>query len=278
MYVVHICEVLRPLVHICYYHTVKLPTSGYVFGITSWNDELYVVTSGSPDIDVYDIDTLHHRRKIRVEGLVDACNIVAHANVLYVSEYEDKLIHRIQLSDETSSHWSVNSRLLTMSINKKGNVVVSCRDLKKIIEYTPTGSRVREIQVNAIDKTIRGLYHAIQLDDDRFAICHATKTHHRVCMIDSNGRMMEIYGGRKGSGIRQMSLPCYLAIDRNGFILVADYFNNRIIQLNASLEFIREFIPGSVGLIYPMRIHLHENTRRLYIAESGQRNITIFDL
>ena len=227
---------------------------------------------------MYDIDTLAHRRKIRVEGMVGGQDIVAHANVLYVSELSAKLIHRIQLSDETSSHWSVYSKWLRMSINKKGNIVVSCDDPNKIIEYTPTGSRVRAIQVNAIDRTIRGLKHAIQLDDDRFVICHSTSTHHRVCIIDSNGRMMKSYGGGPGSGIGQMNLPFYLAINRNGFILVADYYNNRIIQLNASLEFIREFIPESAGLKKPSRMHLNEDRRRLYIREFNIRNIKIFDL
>ena len=228
---------------------------------------------------MYDIDTLAHRRKIRVEELVNAWDIVAHANVLYVSENEDELIHRIQLSDETSSHWSVNSKYLRMSINKKGNIVVSCWNLNKIIEYTPTGSCVREIQVNAIDKTTRCLQHAIQLEDDRFVICLATRTHHRVCIIDSNGRMMKSYGRGRGSGIGQMNGPCYLAIDRNGFILVADCNNNRIIQLNASLEIIREFVPGSVSLHLPWRMHLHENMRRLYTAEIFHpRNIKMFDL
>ena len=36
-------------------HTGELPTSGNVRGITSWNDELFVVIHRSPDIDVYDI-------------------------------------------------------------------------------------------------------------------------------------------------------------------------------------------------------------------------------
>ena len=254
---------------------MKLPTSRSVLGITSLNDELYVVTNKSPDIDVYDIDSLVHRRKIRVEGLVDGYDIVAQANVLYVSECKAKLIHRIQLSDETSSHWSVNSGWLTMSINKKGNVVVSCWDLKKIIEYTPTGSCVREIKVDAIDRTIASLQHAIQLDDDRFLYCHATPTHHRVCIIDSSGRMMKSYGRGPGSRIGQMNWPRYLATDRNGFILVADQDNNRIIQLNASLESIREFIPGSVGLKEPWRMHLHEDRRRLYIAGRGESTIAI---
>ena len=226
----------------------------------------------------YDIDTLAHRRKIRVEGLVNGWDIVAHANVLYVSEYEDKLIHKIQLSDQTSSHWSVIGKFLKMSINKKGNVVVSCRNLDKIIEYTPTGRYFREIKVRALDRILGCLQHAIQLDDDRFLICHTSTADHRVCIMDSNGTMMKCHGGGIGSGIGQMSLPCYLAIDRNGFILVADYNNNRIIQLNASLEFIREFIPRSAGLKNPRRMHLHENMCRLFIAADDERSIAIFDL
>ena len=48
-----------------------------------------------------------------------------------------------------------------------------------------------------------------------------------------------------------MDWPCYCAFNGNGFILVTDQNNNRIIQLNASFEFIREFIPASVGLENP---------------------------
>ena len=210
-----------------------------------------------------------------MKGLVSAWDSVAHANVLYVSECKNKLIHRIQLADETSSHWSVDSEYLAMSINKKGNIVVSCWNLYKLIEYTPTGSFVREIKVN--DGTSGCLIHAIQLDDDRFLVCLATATDHHVSIIDNIGRVMKNYGGAAGSGIGQMHVPCYLAIDRNGFILVVDENNDRVIILNSSLEFIREFIPGCYGLKKPMRMHLHEATRRLYISDFAQKYIAIFD-
>ena len=257
-----------------------MSTSGYVQGFTISNTGLYVVTFQSSDIDVYDIDTMAYRRKIRVRRLNNACDIIFHANILYVSEFEDEMIHRIPLSDETSSHWSVNGKFLRLSMNKKGNVIVSCFFLNKIIEYTPTGRFVREIQVYVIGGNIGGLRHAIQLDDDQFVICHSTSAmtaHHRVCMIDSNGWMVKSYGERPGSGIGQMNDPYYLAIDRNGYILVVDLNNNRIIQLNASLEFAREVIPGSVGLKQPIKIDLHENARRLYIAEKMEPSITILD-
>ena len=238
---------------------------------------LYILLSDSPDLDVYDIETLARRPKLTVKKLVHGFDIVAHANVLYISEETAKLIRRIQLSDDTSSGkrgWYVNSERMRMSINKKGNVLVSCYDRDKIIEYTTIGTSVREITVNAIEKTIKGLQHAIQLDYDLFLICHSS-CHERVCIIDSRGRMVKSYGGGRGLGIGQMNAPTYLAIDRNGFILVVDHNNKRIIQLNASLEFIRVFIPESWGLNGADSVYFHE--RRLYIEECGSPSIAVFD-
>ena len=77
--------------------------------------------------------------------------------------------------------------------------------------------------------------------------------------------MMKSYGGLGGSGIGQMDCPIYLTIDDYGFIFVADSDNNRIIELNASLECIH--ILESVGLKYPSRMHSHERTKRLYIVD-----------
>ena len=51
-----------------------------------------------------------------------------------------------------------------------------------------------------------------------------------------------------------MNLPLYLAIDRNEFIFVADYYNNRIVRLNSSLEYISE----TVGIQQPWRILLNK--------------------
>ena len=206
-------------------------------------------------------------------------DIVAHANVLYVSEHEKKRIHKIQLSDtDTFSQWSLVSKMFRISINKEGNVVVSCCDLNYIMVITPSGKWIRRIDVKAIDGTIGGLYRSIQLDNDRFIICNVHDKENYVCIINNNGRMLKCYGGEKGSGIEEMRDPAYLAIDRSAFVLVVDKSNNRIIQLNASLEFIREFVPGSVGLHSPKIMYLDEDRRRLYISEYNSERISIFDL
>ena len=71
----------------------------------------------------------------------------------------------------------------------------------------------------------------------------------------------------------KLNLPGYLAIGRNGSILVADYYNSRIVQLNASLEYMNEF----TEFIRPQRLLINEDLGRLYATEEGNQSITILD-
>ena len=149
--------------------------------------ELYIVLWESRDIDVYDADTFTHQQAIPVKELIAAFDTVAHDDVIYVSEYQSGLIHRIQLPGKTYSNWDVNSKCPTMSINKDGNVVVACRSLNKIVEYTSFGTVVREISVNEVVETDRCLNYALQLDNGQFLICHTSANGHDVCVIDAVG-------------------------------------------------------------------------------------------
>ena len=215
-------------------------------GIAMWNDKLYLLFPGllsqSPDIRVYNADSFKYQRTITVGGMKDPYDIVASDNVLYVSEFQDKLIHRIELPEESVSNWTVDGVWLKLSIAKNGNVIVACWNPHKIFEYTSFGNLVREIVVNRFDTNLVELQHAIQMEGDKFLVCHAETTHHRVCMIDNTGRVIKCYGGNKGSGIGHVNMPTYLAVDRNGFILVADCDNNRIVRLKSSLEYISETV------------------------------------
>ena len=201
-------------------------------------------------------------------------DIVASDNVLYVSECEDKLIHRIQLPEETVSHWTVDGFYPSLSIAKNGNVIVACWDPHKIFEYTSVGNLVREIVVNRYDANLIGLRDAKRMEGDKFLVCHTETNHHRVCMIDNTGRVIKCYGGNIGSGIGHLNLPGYMAIDRNGFIFVMDFFNNRIVQLNSSLEYIGE----TVGIQQPIHILLNEERGRLYVIENNNKSLTVFDV
>ena len=87
----------------------------------------------------------------------------------------------------------MDSKELTLSITREGNVLVTCYDYT-IIEYTPNGTIISKIRVDSIgsDNTI-GLPHAIKLEDDQFLSCHNAKDHNHVCIIDSNGTLLKSY-------------------------------------------------------------------------------------
>ena len=240
--------------------------------IAIWDDKLYLLVPRSPDIHVYNVEPFAFQRTITVNGMKEPYDIVADENVLYVSEWEDKLIYRIQLSEKSVTNWTVDGIQLTLSIARNGNVIVACWDPDKIFEYTSVGNLVREIVVNRFDANLIALHHVIQMEGDKFLVCHAEITHRRVCMIDNTGRVIKCYGGNIGSGIGRLKMPQYLAIDRNGFIFVADYRNNRIVQLNPSLEYISE----TVGIRKPRRILLNEERRCLYVIEDNDESLTVF--
>ena len=242
--------------------------------VAIWNDELYLLPSPeSPASHVYNANTFAYRRTIPVYGMKIPFDIVVREDVLYVSETYDKLIHRIQLPEESVSNWTVDGQGLKFSIAKNGNIIVSSWDPNKIFEYTSFGNLVREFVVNRFDANLLGLRQAIQIDGDKFIVCHAS-THHRVCLIDNTGRVIKCYGRNKGSGIGHLNVPHHLAIDRNGFILVADHANNRVVQLNSSLEYISQ----TVGIQKPWRILLNEERRRLCIIEGYNKSLTVFDV
>ena len=243
-------------------------------GIATLNDELFLIRPGSPDINVYNVEPFVFQRTITVEGMKRPSDIVASQNGLYVGEFEDKLIHRIQLSEEIKSNWTVDGTRLKLSISKNGNVIVSSWKPAKIIEYTSDGKCVRVIVVDRIDPDLIGLQQAIQLEGDKFLVCHGEDTHRRACIIDKTGRVIKFYEGNEGSGMEQLNLQVHLAIGRDGSILVADRDNSRIVQLNKSLEYIKEF----TGFKQPIRLSLNEELGRLYVIEYGDKSITILDM
>ena len=241
-------------------------------GFAKLNDELFCIFPQSSDVNVYNIESFAFQRTITVEEIKHPYDIEACENLLYVSECEDKLIHRIQLPGINVSNWTVDGIYLTLSISKNKHVIVASLEPAKIIEYESDGTVVQEI---VVDANLAGLQHAIQLERDRFLVCHTVDTHHRVCLIDHTGQVIKYYGGKEGSGLGQLKEPAYLAIYRNGSILVADEMNNRIVQLNSSLEYMNEFR----YFIRPRRLCLVEELGKLYVIEINKdQRITLLEM
>ena len=141
-------------------------------------------------------------------------------------------------------------------------------EARKLKEFTTHGEQLREI---TLQPDIVNPWHAIQLSNSQFVVCHgdATDPVHRVCIVDTDGRVIQSYGGPKGSAtVGQLNVPCHLAVDKNGFIFVADLNNRRVLLLSPTLSYVREIVSSDQLKWKPRRLCLDSDRRRLYVAEN----------
>lgn len=125
--------------------------------------------------------------------------------------------------------------------------------------------------------------HAVKLANGQFAVSHGWTSAdlHRLCVIDAEGKLKKSFGERRGSTNGQMDVPIYLAVDRNGFVLVADRDNSRVLLFDPDLELKREILSRDKhGLRRPRKILLDESNGRLFVADNENfrdGRILVFD-
>jgi hypothetical protein len=151
-------------------------------------------------------------------------------------------------------------------VNSACNVLVTFYKVGKIKEFTTDGKLIREI---TLQSDIVHPWHTVELTTDQFVVCHGDGNDplHRVCIVNSAGCLMHSYGGSKGLGSGQLNRPIRLAV--NGFILVADLKNGRVLMLSPTLSYIREVVSG---LRYVVTLWFDERAGRLYVANSKREN------
>ena len=133
---------------------------------------------------------------------------------------------------------------------------------------------MREIN---LDVSIGDPRHAIELSSGQFVVCHWDDIQHRVCKVDTSGRIVQSYGRRPGSSARQpLSNPYCLAVDKRGYVLVADYFNDKVPILSPALTHLGDVTLPKHGLYRPCRLHLDEQMGRLSVGEDQEGKIHAF--
>jgi len=133
-------------------------------------------------------------------------------------------------------------------------------------EYSTDGQLLRVLTLPA---DVVSPWHAIQLSSSEFIVCHGDRDDqlHRVCLIGSDGSVVKSYGGPKGSGSQQMSVPLHMAVDRNGFVFVVDHNYHRVSLLSPQLTYVREVVLPKQFKWKPLRVHLDSDGGRLYVAD-----------
>jgi len=81
-----------------------------------------------------------------------------------------------------------------------------------------------------------------------------------VSEVDTEGRMLSTF--------TDVGQPHHLSLDSQGRVLVADYFNNRILLLTSQLHVLVD-TNSQVKLWGPWRLYYNEHTSQLYVAHSS---------
>jgi hypothetical protein len=255
-------------------HVVRLHTDSRreIVGLASVDsDRLFVLHSPSEQqVEVYSTTTFKLIQTLKVTGLSDhwdngltACVV---NNCVYVNDYVASTVYKIELAgDSNTFKWRVDGEPLGLSINTASNLLISCGC--RLLEYTPYGSLVREINLKSVNS-----WHAIQMSNDQFLVCTMSDD---VVEINLTGQVVVNYTSLllQSANRLQFSLPCHAVTDQNfENVFIADYGNNRLLKLNRSLKGARELNAsiGGSGLQRPRCLCLNERMGRLYVGEGVQ--------
>jgi len=241
-----------------------------VLGVTSLGEEIYLLRKKDVDqVEVYDVISYRLLRCLtapntRSFGDMTSCK---HFLCLYIADPHVECIHRLDLQGK-STQWPVNDRPIGLSVNADHNVIVTCRRVRKIKEFSPRGDLLHDV---ILPDDVINPWHVIQLTNGQFIVCHGDDDDpmNRVCKVSEDGaHIINSHGGQPGSNIGQYYEPTHLAVDDNEFVFVADFCNLRVTLLSPTLDYIRQVVSRDQLKWDPLRLCLDVQQRRLYVTEN----------
>jgi len=247
-----------------------LPEGLPVWGITSLAGEIYLVRPKARDeVEVYDVISYLLQRCLTVPGSKGFIDMTSceHYHCVYISDPCIECIHRLGVQG-AATRWPVNDGPRGLSVNAAHSLLVACRDVRKIKEFSSHGNLLRELTLPGDVTTPR---HSIQLTNGQLVVCHGgvDVALNRVCMISADGRhIVHSHGGQPGSDTGQYRMPVHLAVDNNEFVFVVDHNNRRVTLLSPTLHYVRQVVSSDKLKGHPCYLYLDVQRRRLYVTDN----------
>jgi len=214
-----------------------------VNALTVCDNRVFLTGISSSTIEVFDAESCLQLQTLTVDAMIDPWDIAAHpaSRYLYVFEglYE---VLRLDLSGRLVGSWVLDGSQCALSVSPVNSVVITYSD--RLEECDNVGQILRSIR---LDRTICAASHSLSLNANRFVVCHGSGSclvPHLVCIVDSQGRILERHQGSGDS----MYQPLHLAVADHGCVLAVDV-NNRTVQI------LSEKLSHSYDLINTRRHH-----------------------
>ena len=248
-----------------------LPEGEAVIGVTSLAGEIFLLRRKESDqVEVYDVITYRLLRRRTVPDLRFSADMTSceHFECIYICDCDGECVHRSTVQATAFTRWTAKDGPCGLSVNASHNLLVTCRRVCKIKEFSSHGDLLREI---SLPNDVIRPWHAIQTHENEFVVCYGGggDAVHRVCKISADGRhIVHSYGGKRGSGYGQFDGPAHLAVDNNEFVFVLDMHNRRVRLLSPTLGHVRDVESCDKMKWYPDRMWLDVQRRRLYVSEN----------
>jgi len=110
---------------------------------------------------------------------------------LYVVDDDDNL-HAHQVHSGRWTKWVVQNRAWSMSTSHMGDVLVTSRASRLLLEYAPGGCLRLTVKLPA---DVVNPNHAMRLTSDQLVICHGDMTDEiqRICTVNNRGEVLNSY-------------------------------------------------------------------------------------
>jgi len=162
-----------------------------IHGLTSLNDELFIISQKTSEVEVFDAQKLTFCRRWKIKKLIEPLDIVAcnRSKRLYIMDYKGR--------DQSKTMFVVNSngRLVTkvrtgfdfgrLSVTGESTIILAVFHCGKLNVYSADGQFLTEIKLSP---DIVHPRHAIRLTNGDFVVSHGwfEQDAHGVCIVDIN--------------------------------------------------------------------------------------------
>jgi len=250
-------------------HVVKtLSGCAWVVGLTCLGNELFILRQKDYNqVEVYSTAAASDQklRQFTVIGLGrhrhnDMTSSVIH-NCLFISDCSNSCVLKSTLDGEVLAMWPIANSATGLSLTPTNNLLLTCREGRTLMELcSETGNCVLQMDLQSDVEEPR---YSVRLSAGNYIVTHCGVMQHRVCVVDSEGRVERSYGHQPGSDATQLSFPTQVAVDQHHQLMfVGDWSNSRVVVLSSDLQLVHHItLKQQSG-----RLYLDDATRRLYIG------------
>jgi len=235
---------------------------GGVMGVTQLHDVVYIVCYWSSTISRFNARTHQRLTDIKVKDLSVPRDIVAceRTSQIYVADVE--CIWRVSSDGEDIKRWPPKSPSgtftpYTLSVTST-RLLVTSPVTHQLIQFDEVGDELRRVQLPDDMEP----WHAVESPTGTFIVSHYNYELHQgdVSEVNTGGEVLRQFSG---SHLSSLGLTQHVAVDSHGNFLVADYYNRRILLLDAHLKLL-------CVLVDQHQLNYKQPQRLCYIEQSGQ--------